>query len=163
LGFATIQNYILENKCSDKENSFIDHYIIDLNGTEAVRRSEYDTKHHAQLAAQILSRQHVKDEIAKRRKEMADNTGLDPDWVLRKAQILHDRCMGIEPVLIFDGENWIESGEFKFDGGGANKALDTIAKIVGAFEKDNSQKPTSQTIINLGAGTKPDDPTPETE
>jgi phage terminase small subunit len=57
--------------------------------------------------------------------------------------------MTAEPVMIkVDGE-WVESGEYQFDSAGANKATENLGKIVGVFEKDNSQRGdiTKQVII----------------
>ena len=50
----------------------------------------------------------------------------------------------------------MESGEYQFDSSGANKSTEMLGKIIGAFEKDNSQvKPETTNIINLGGGIDP--------
>jgi phage terminase small subunit len=125
---------------TDKQKSFIEHYILDYNGTQAAIRAGYSAKYAGQQAFQLLSDPEIQAAIRERREKLAKDTGVDVDWVTKRAQQLADRCMQVEPVLIFDGEAWVESGEYKFDSSGANKAIDTLAKIVGAYERDNEQK-----------------------
>ena len=48
-----------------------------------------------------------------------------------------NRCMQANPVLDKEGN---ETGIWKFDSNGANKALDMLAKHVGFYETDNKQK-----------------------
>lgn len=145
---------------TEKQSSFIDHYILDFNGTQAAIRAGYSAQYAGQQAYQLLVDPEIQAEIRKRREKLGKETGVDVDWVTRRAQQIADRCMQVEPVLIFDGENWVESGEYKFDSSGANKAIDTLAKIVGAFEKDNDQSKAKLTnVINLGSGVNPNEPT----
>lgn len=124
---------------TEKQAAFIDHYILDYNGTQAAIRAGYSVQYAGQQAFQLLSDPEIQAQIKERRAKLAKDTGVDVDWVTRKAQQIADRCMQAEPVLIFNGEEWVESGEYKFDSSGANKALDTIAKIVGAYKADNEQ------------------------
>lgn len=48
--------------------------------------------------------------------------------------------MTAEPVMIRIGNDMVESGEYVFDSTGANKATEMIGKMIGVFEKDNTQK-----------------------
>lgn len=127
-----------------KQQSFIEHYILDYNGTQAAIRAGYSAQYAGQQAFQLLADPEIQAGIQDRRAKLGKETGVDIDLITRMAKIVADRCMQSEPVLIFDGKEWVESGEYKFDSSGANKAIDTLAKIVGAFEKDNDQsKPTT--------------------
>lgn len=127
---------------TDKQLAFIDHYILDLNGTQAAIRAGYSAQYAGQQAFQLLSAPEIKEAITERRKKLGQETGVDIDFVTRRAKLIADRCMQAEPVLIFDGEQWVESGKYKFDSSGANKAVDTLARIVGAYNKDESNKTT---------------------
>lgn len=142
---------------TDKQAAFIDHYILDLNGTQAAIRAGYSSNYASQQAFQLLSDPDIQAAIKDRRSKLAKDAGVDVDWVTRKAQQIADRCMQAEPVLIFDGEEWVPSGEYKFDSAGANKAVDTLAKIVGAFEKDNNQANPTRfvTQVQLVSGDAP--------
>lgn len=132
---------------TEKQLAFIEHYILDLNGTQAAIRAGYSAQYAGQQAFQLLSDPDIKAAISERRKKLGEETGVDIDFVTRRAKLIADRCMQAEPVLIFDGEEWVESGEYKFDSAGANKAVDTLARIVGAYNKDESNK--AQVIFNF--------------
>lgn len=133
-----------------KQEAFIEHYLIDRNGTQAAIRAGYSAQYAGQQAFQLLSDPQIQAEIQLRLEKLKKLTGVDIDWVTQRAKLIADRCMQAEPVLIFDGEQWVESGEYKFDSAGANKAIDTLAKIVGAFEKDNAQsKPDAPTTMKV--------------
>jgi phage terminase small subunit len=91
-----------------------------------------------------LSKIDVQEEISRKRLELAAKTGLTQEWVLNRFKEISDRCMMAEPVLDSDGE---QTGEFKFDSSGANKATEMIGKHLGFFELDNKKKVTVEPII----------------
>src|SRR5690606_6708811 len=118
----------------------------------------YSERTARQQASQLLDDDEIIKYIEARREKASNIALVDIAWVQQRAKDISDRCMQVEPVLIFDGESWVESGEYKFDSSGANKATEMLGKMVGAFEKDNDQsKPKTTNIINLGGGVKPDD------
>lgn len=62
------------------------------------------------------------------KKERIEETKLDANYVLLNLQKVAERCMQAVPVMEkIDGE-WVETGEFRFDSSGANKALELIGK-----------------------------------
>lgn len=62
---------------------------------------------------------------------------------------MYDRCTQAEPVTKMVNGVETETGVYKFDSAGANKAMDSLAKIHGAYEKDNTQK-TPQFLLAVG-------------
>lgn len=56
--------------------------------------------------------------------------GLDRSWVIERLMKVADRCMQAEPVLDREGN---ETGEFKFDSNGANRALHLLGLELGMF------------------------------
>ena len=64
-------------------------------------------------------------------------TGLDRAWVIERLMGVVDRCMQAEPVLDKDGE---PTGEYKFDSGGANRALQLLGMELGMY-KPQEEKP----------------------
>lgn len=71
----------------------------------------------------------------KRAMDVAINDlGLSKAWVLQRWMQIAERCMTAEPVMVRgdDGE-MIESGEYRFDSRGANRALELLAKSMGMF------------------------------
>lgn len=57
-------------------------------------------------------------------------TGLDRAWVIERLMSVVDRCMQAEPVKDRDGN---ETGEYKFDSSGANRALQLLGAELGMF------------------------------
>lgn len=124
---------------NDKQKIFADHYLIDLNATQAAIRAGYSVQTARVQASKILKIDDVSNYIKEHRDQATLRTQLDLEWVLNRFKDIADRCMKSEPVMIFVDGKWIESGEYKFDSSGAIKATEMIGKIIGAFEKDNQQ------------------------
>ena len=123
-----------------KEQKFCDEYLIDLNGTQAAIRAGYSKKTANEISSQNLTKLHIQEYITEKRKILSEKTELTQQWVLTRFKEISDRCMTAIPVLEKDEEgNMVESGEYKFDSNGANKATEMIAKHLGFFEKDNEQ------------------------
>lgn len=57
-------------------------------------------------------------------------TGLDREWVISRLMTVVERCMQAEPVKDKDGN---ETGEYKFDSNGANRALQLLGSELGMF------------------------------
>lgn len=55
------------------------------------------------------------------------------EWVLNNLKVITERCMQAEPVLVREGNEWVESGEYRFDSSGANKSLELIGKHLKLF------------------------------
>lgn len=127
-------------KLTDKQKRFCEEYLVDLNATQAAIRAGYSEKTARQTASENLSKPDIQDTIAELRKNVSDKLNIDIQWVLQRFADISNRCMTAEPVMIFDGESWVESGEYKFDSSGANKATEMIGKHLGFFENDNKQK-----------------------
>jgi len=126
-------------KLTAKQLRFCEEYLIDSNGTLAAIRAGYATNSADVEASRLLRNAKVKTKLQELRKELTDSLGIDAQWVLKRFVDISNRCMQAEPVLIHDGEKWVESGEYKFDSSGANKATEAIGKHFGFFEKDNEQ------------------------
>jgi hypothetical protein len=76
---------------------------------------------------------HVKARINELRHEITERAvekaSLDRQWVLERLMKVADRCMQAEPVVV-RGE---QTGEYKFDSAGANRALELLGKEMGMF------------------------------
>lgn len=125
---------------TEQRKKFCDEYLICLNGTKAAISAGYKENSARQQASQLLDDDEIVKYIEARRTEAKNVALVDIAWVQQRAKDICDRCMQVEPVMIHDGEGWVESGEYKFDSSGANKSNEMLAKMVGAFEKDNDQK-----------------------
>lgn len=134
---------------TEQQQSFADQYLIDLNATQAALRVGYASISARSQASALLRNPEISTYIKAKRAEISLNTQLDIEWALNRYKDISDRCMQAEPVMIFDGEQWIESGEYKFDGMSAKAATDSIVKILGGFEKDNIQKADAPTTLSI--------------
>ena len=82
---------------------------------------------HYEKKPQVLARIEVlRREITER---AIQAVSLDRQWVLKRLMTVAERCMQAEPVM----KNGVESGEYKFDSAGANRALELLGKELGMF------------------------------
>lgn len=132
---------------TDKQERFCQEYLIDLNGTQAAIRAGYSENTAKEIASENLTKPNIQERIKVLQQQIALRLEISQDWVLKRFKDISDRCMTAEPVMIKDEDgNWVESGEYKFDSSGANKATEAIAKHLGFFEKDNKKE-----VINFNA------------
>lgn len=125
---------------TEQQIIFANNWLIDRNATAAAIRSGYSVATARQIGHNLLQKPEIKAYIKEKIKEIQDDTLLDVSWVLNRAKDISDRCMQVEPVLaLVDGE-WVETGEYKFDAVGAKAGAELVAKVIGAFEKDNAQQ-----------------------
>lgn len=125
---------------TEQRKAFCDEYLRCFNATAAAIKAGYSEKTARVQASQILAEDEVSLYIEDRLREVSKEAEVDAVWVLKRFKSISDRCMSAIPVLIHDGEQWVESGEYKFDSSGANKATEMLGRIIGSFEKDNEQK-----------------------
>lgn len=125
------------SKLNDKQETFCQEYVIDINATQAAIRAGYSEKTANRIASQLLSKLDIQERIAELKQERSQRTQIDADWVLMAAKKIYDRCMQEEPILDREGNPVVVTdgnGElvaaYRFDSSGANKALDTIGKHV---------------------------------
>lgn len=69
-------------KLTDKQQRFVDEYLIDLNATQAAIRAGYSPKTSNEQGARLLVNVSVKGEIAKEQAERSKRTGINQDRVL---------------------------------------------------------------------------------
>ena len=122
---------------NDKQKQFCEEYIIDLNGTQAAIRAGYSAKTANEQAAQLLAKLSIQEYICELKNKRSERVKYSQDELMRDILEVKNRCMQANPVLDKEGN---ETGIWKFDSNGANKALDMLAKHVGFYETDNKQK-----------------------
>ena len=122
---------------NEKQKQFCEEYIIDLNGTQAAIRAGYSEKTANRIASELLSKLDIQEYICKLKNERSERVKYSQDELMRDILEVKNRCMQANPVLDKEGN---ETGIWKFDSNGANKALDMLAKHVGFYETDNKQK-----------------------
>lgn len=72
------------SKLSAKMMLFVDEYLVDLNGSEAVLRAGYKTRNKNRMASELLRHPLVKAEIEKRTEKRRESMELRADYLLNK-------------------------------------------------------------------------------
>lgn len=114
-----------KKKLTPKQSIFRDRYCIHFNGTQAAIEAKYSKKTARQIAANLLSKVYIQEAIAEKLKQHEDKSDLSVEYVLQGLKEINERCRTAEPVYDKEGN---ETGEYKFDSSGANKALELIGK-----------------------------------
>ncbi len=148
-----------------RQERFIAEYLVDLNATQAAIRAGYSAKTARWQASRMLSNVNISQRIAEKRQELADNTGLSVERVLKEAmrlaffdiRKLTDSVGNPIPVHQLDADTAAaiqglelatergpdnESGPTivrKYKIADKNSAIERLFKHLGLFEKDNKQ------------------------
>jgi len=126
---------------TDKQQRFVDEYLIDLNATQAAIRAGYSVDTAGSIGHELLKKPEMVDAIAEAKAERSQATKIDAAYVLRQAVKLHERCMQeVKPVRDMKGQQVMDedgNAVFAFNTTGAAKALELIGKHidVSAFEE----------------------------
>ncbi len=136
---------------SAKETRFVDSFLVNFNAAEASRACGNDPAQAKKTGNQMKGRPHVAKEIARRGDVTADELGLSRAFVLRGAEEIFRKSMEGTPVMDKDGivlyHKWYPAG--------ANKALETIARLRGDLIERKEVKSVS-VVIKL-EGVNPED------
>ena len=114
-----------------KQRRFVEEYAKDLNATQACIRAGYAGGQAAEvMGSKLLRLGKIRTVVAKAQAKHAEETGTTVDWVLAALKENAERGMQRIPVLDAAGK---ETGEWRWEGGVANKALELIGKHRGMF------------------------------
>ena len=113
-----------------KQRAFTNEYIIDLNGTQAAIRAGYSAQTATAIAHENLRKPHIAAAIQEAFAERAERTEINADWVIKGLVENFYRAMQATEVLDRKGK---PSGEWKYDGAVANRALELLGKHLGMF------------------------------
>ena len=125
------------SKLEEKQKMFCKEYLVDFNGTQAAIRAGYSKKTANEQASRMLAKVNVQTYLKHLIEKRNERTKITQDEVIADIIKVKDRCMQNEAVLDKEGN---ETGIYKFDSNGANKALDMLMKHTGGYETDNKQK-----------------------
>ena len=125
------------SELEEKQKMFCKEYLVDFNGTQADIRAGYSKKTANEQASRLLTKVNVQTYLKKLIEKRNERTKITQDEVIADIIKVKDRCMQNEAVLDKEGN---ETGIYKFDSNGANKALDMLMKHTGGYETDNKQK-----------------------
>ncbi len=146
-------------KLTAKQEMFCREYLIDLNATQAAIRAGYSETSARQVGSGNMSKHDIQELIQKLKAAREEKLEINADWVLQRALLINERCMQHEPVMIKEGDQMVESGEYKFEHAGANKSLELIGKhtSVKCFTDKVELSTPEPLIFNNNFGGKPDE------
>lgn len=113
-----------------RQRAFCVAYVKLRNGAAAAREAGYSERAAKEQAARLLTNAHVRDEIDRLGREWAKEQGIDYAWMLEKLTQVVEQALRGEPIRNSKGE---ETGEWRFDASGANRAIELIGKHIGFF------------------------------
>lgn len=131
----------------DNHIRFADKYFETLNATQSAIYAGFSHETSKQQGWQLLQREDIQEYLQKLRAEYSEKSGITKEWVMKRFEHISDACVKAKPVMEWDAsiKEFIpvedEYGEpvYEFDSSGANKATEMLGKIIGVFEKDNTQ------------------------
>lgn len=125
------------DRFDEREIRFIEEYCIDLNQKGAAMRAGVGAKTASAWASKTMRRPEIQQAVDERLQELSKRSIVNAEWVRAKLRTVAERCMQEVPVMtweVVDGKKvQVESGEYKFDSNGANKALELLGKHIGMF------------------------------
>lgn len=120
-----------ERKLTPRQERFIQEYLIDLNATQAAIRAGYSKRTARKIGCENLTKPDIRAEIDKAQTDMAKKAELTQQFVLNGLKENLKRALQHQAVLDHDGN---KTGEYRYDGGVANRALELLGKHLGMFK-----------------------------
>lgn len=155
---------------SYKQEKFCHEYILDGNGAAAAIRAGYAAKYADRQAYQLLENNRVKTRIEELQNKALKRNNMEVDdliqWLIKAATLKIDQFADVLPngVILKDfdeiPEEWkpfIQEIQNTSTGGVQIKFIDKLGaikelgKMLGAYEKDNSQKQQLPPIVVVQA------------
>lgn len=163
-------------KMTDKQKRFCLEYLKDLNGKQAAIRSGYSERTAEVQASRLLTNAKVQNYIQEKQKQLQEKTGITVERVLNEyariafsdlrgyynedgslkkmTDLNEDQAAAIAGVEVDELFDWI--GDVKLQTGvtkkikrwDKTKALDSLARHLGMFAKDNEQSRPNASVVN---------------
>jgi phage terminase small subunit len=165
-----------KKKLSAEEKEFCALFVEYRNGARASREAGFDVKNHRQKAAELLTNPYISEEINRVEKEIENRAGaynvaqiveqltqaatVDPFQYFEmkgRALFLKDETEIPPEVARLIEEIHVTPDGIKVKLIRKGQALDMLAKILGAYEKDNAQKRPEKSKVEKVAETLTDE------
>lgn len=122
-------------RLTDKQQRFVEEYLIDLNATKAAIRAGYSPQNADKIGSQLLGKTRVSEAIQAEKTARSERTEITQDYVLKKLKEIAEH-----PASDAQDSDLKYSSKIK--------ALELLGKHVGAFNgKGNSDGDTEVQVI----------------
>ena len=74
----------MAKKLTEKQQIFVEEYLIDLNATQAAIRAGYSVKNADKIGSELLGKTRVSEEIGKALAERSKRTGINADRIIQE-------------------------------------------------------------------------------
>jgi phage terminase small subunit len=130
----------MSKKLTDKQQRFVDEYLIDLNATQAAIRAGYSEKTASKIGSENLLKPEIQKYISERIQIRTERTEVTQDYVLKTIVDTIERCRQHKPVMNKDGTRVMvetEDGEYvpayQFDSSAVLKGTDQLGRHLKMF------------------------------
>ena len=126
---------VVKAALSPKQQIFVELVAEGENQRTAYKKAGYSCKSDAVAdtdASRLLSNAKVSLALRELRAKLAKKSEWSATRLIKSFEKIFDRSMQEEAVLDHEGN---PTGEYRYDSSGANKALENIAKIIGAYQQ----------------------------
>lgn len=113
-----------------KRELFCQRYVVHGNAMLAAEEARYSKRSAKQLGHELLQDPAVAARVEQLLAEKAKRNAIEADWITSKLRENVERAMQAQPVLDNKGE---PTGEYRYDGAVANRALELLGKNLGMF------------------------------
>ena len=121
---------------TNKQQRFVEEYLIDLNATQAAIRAGYSEKTAKSVGHENLTKPDIAKAIEEAQNKRAERTEITQDYVLTNIQKVIERCMQVQQVdnCLTQTEDGELAQAFMFKEQGALKGLELLGKHLGMFK-----------------------------
>ena len=124
-------------KLNDKQQRFVDEYMVDFNATQAAIRAGYSEVSARSQGCQLLTKLNIREAVYARMKELGANCGITREKIIEMQMDAINISRGLKPVIVtekfknFDQETVEDVEKRIVDLNAYNKGISQLAKMVG--------------------------------
>lgn len=129
-----------KQKLTEKQERFVEEYLVDLNATAAAKRAGYSEKTASRIGPELLGKTCIRDAIEKAQKDRASRTQTKQDDVVKELWNYYRVNAVLIEKMGFGGRDKDIDGKDAWkmvDSKAAGKALDMLMKHYGCYDADN--------------------------